>query len=63
MSLRDDLDYTAVTAAAHSLAADLPEIPTDRLERAAAHAVAAARLFLDGTEYARITADADDQPL
>lgn len=62
MSLRDDLDYTAVTAAMHALAADLPEIPAERLERAAEHAVGAARPFLDGTEDARITAGANQQP-
>jgi hypothetical protein len=63
MSLRDDLDYTAVTAAVHALAADLPEISAGRLERAAAHAVAAVRPYLDGIEYTRITADADHRLL
>jgi hypothetical protein len=62
MSLQDDLDHTAVTAATHALAADLPEIPAERLERAAANAVAAARPFVNGTEYAKITANADNQP-
>lgn len=53
MSLQDDLDYTAVTAAALALAAHLPEIAAVRLEPAAAAAVEAARPFLDGTELAR----------
>ncbi|MCW6005410.1 hypothetical protein K1W54_12580 [Micromonospora sp. CPCC 205371] len=62
MSLQDDLAYTAVTTAAHALAADLPEIPVERLERAAEHALAAAGPLLDGSEYTRITAGTENQP-
>ncbi|MCW6008702.1 hypothetical protein K1W54_29770 [Micromonospora sp. CPCC 205371] len=54
MSLADDVDLAAVTAAEHALARHFPEATADRLQEAAETVVAAVRPFVDGSELARV---------